>query len=115
MDEVIISTVRRSDKIIQRIIPIRHVLFLRAEDKYVMVYHTAGEEVMDEPLYYFRDKHPDLIQIHRSILVNIDRIISITKVGCKGLMKLRGTDIELPISKLQYAKTFRVMKKELEL
>lgn len=53
-----------------RLIPIEDVFFLRAEEKYVVVYHAAGEDLLEESLKSLEDEFTDIfVRIHRNCLV----------------------------------------------
>ena len=53
------------------LIAIKHVILFRADHKYTVVYHTAGRNLIEEPLKYLEQEFADrVIRIHRNTLVN---------------------------------------------
>ena len=58
-----------------RLIPIEDILYLEADQKYVAVHHTGGEDLIDEPLKSLETEFADrFVRIHRSVLVAVSAI-----------------------------------------
>jgi len=52
------------------LIPIENILYFQADQKYITVRHTNGEDLIDEPLKELAHEFADrFIRIHRSALV----------------------------------------------
>ena len=55
-----------------RLIPVKDIQFFRADQKYVSVYHTGGEDLIDESLTDLTEEFSaEFLRIHRSILVAV--------------------------------------------
>lgn len=53
-----------------RVIPLQEVRYLQAEEKYVVVHHARGEDLIEESLRSLEEEFGDLfVRIHRSCLV----------------------------------------------
>lgn len=65
-----------------RLIPIEDVLFLRAEEKYVAIYHSSGEDLLEESLKSLEDEFGDtFVRIHRNCLVSRAEIAGLRRNG----------------------------------
>ena len=64
-----------------RLIPVSEVICLEAADKYVTVVTAAGESQVRMPLRELATRLAgiELVQIHRSVTVNAERMVSATK------------------------------------
>jgi two-component system response regulator AlgR len=63
-----------------QLVPISDVLYLLAEDKYVVVHHTKGEVLIEEALKTLETEFADyFVRIHRNCLVARDRIGGLTR------------------------------------
>jgi two-component system response regulator AlgR len=88
------------------LIPIEDVLYLRAELKYVTVRTAEREYLIEESLTSLEKEYAArLVRIHRNCLVAKNAIAGFEKGGDEGesgwLMKLKGLDEKLPISRRQ--------------
>ena len=53
-----------------RAIPLEDVLYLQADEKYVVVHHTHGEDLIEEPLRKLEEEFSaQFVRIHRNCLV----------------------------------------------
>ena len=53
-----------------RVIPLEDVLYLQADEKYVVVHHTHGEDLIEEPLRKLEEEFSaQFVRIHRNCLV----------------------------------------------
>jgi two-component system response regulator AlgR len=84
-----------------RLIPVADILFFRAEQKYVTVRHTAGEELIEESLKQLADEFADkFVRVHRSLLVAIARIEALERLADGSYqVRLRGAAGSLPVSR----------------
>jgi len=90
------------------LIPIEKVLYLRAEMKYVTVRTAEREYLLEESLTALEKEYAArFVRTHRSCLVAKDAIAGFEKGGDEGesgwLMKVKGLDERLPISRRQLA------------
>jgi two-component system response regulator AlgR len=88
------------------LIPIEQVLYLRAELKYVTVRTAEREYLIEESLTALEKEYAArFVRIHRNCLVARSAIAGFEKGGEEGesgwLMKLKGLDEKLPISRRQ--------------
>jgi DNA-binding LytR/AlgR family response regulator len=94
-----------------RQIPVDDVFYFQAQDKYVSVYTRDGESLIRTPLAELQAQlNPDEFwQIHRSTIVNVNRIAATTRdVMGKTMVKLRDSKTELQVSRA-YAHLFKQM------
>jgi DNA-binding LytR/AlgR family response regulator len=94
-----------------RLIPVSEVICLEAADKYVTVVTAAGESQVRMPLKELATRLAgiELVQIHRSMLVNMARMVSATRdeFGHYNLT-LRGLNKTVKVSRA-YSHLFRPM------
>lgn len=63
-----------------RLIPIEDVHYLQAEEKYVIVHHARGEDLIEESLKSLEDEFPDrFVRIHRNCLVARHEIVELKR------------------------------------
>jgi two-component system, LytTR family, response regulator AlgR len=63
-----------------RLIPIEDVHYLQAEEKYVVVHHARGEDLIEESLKSLEDEFGDrFLRIHRNCLVARHELIELTR------------------------------------
>jgi two-component system, LytTR family, response regulator AlgR len=88
-----------------RLIPVKDVRFFRADQKYVTVYHAAGENLIDESMKLLAEEFaPDFIRIDRGILVAVGAIEALERdAQGKHRVRLRGTADTLPVSRRRLA------------
>jgi len=88
-----------------RLISIKDVRFFRADQKYVTVYHAAGENLIDESMKLLAEEfEPDFVRIDRGILVSLVAIEALERdAQGKHRVRLRGTADTLPVSRRRLA------------
>ncbi|MBO9792169.1 MULTISPECIES: LytR/AlgR family response regulator transcription factor [Xanthomonas] len=65
-----------------RLIAIGDIRYLQAEEKYVIVHHTRGEDLIEESLKSLEDEFADrLVRIHRNCLVARDELVELRRSG----------------------------------
>jgi len=105
---------RRQDQL--KLIPIDTTHWFEADRKYVTVHHDDGEDLLDDSLKSLEEEFADeLVRIHRSTLVAVDRIESVEKTGDgKQRVVLRGgsqpADKDLIISRRHVADVRRRLR-----
>lgn len=86
-----------------RLIPLGEIRLLKAEQKYVSVFHAGGEDLIEDSLRQLEEEFADLfVRIHRSMLVAIGAIETLEKDSAGGYhVRLRGMPDSLPVSRRQ--------------
>ena len=63
-----------------RLIPIESISFFNADQKYVTVHHSDGQDLIDDSLKSLEDEFEDeFVRIHRSVLVAVEQIDRLQK------------------------------------
>jgi two-component system response regulator AlgR len=63
-----------------QLVPIGDILYLHAEDKYVVVHHTKGEVLVEEALKALESEFADtFVRIHRNCLIARERIAGLSR------------------------------------
>ena len=87
-----------------KLIPVKDIRFFRAEQKYVTVRHSRGEDLIDESLRQLEDEFArDFVRVHRSLLVAVAHIEALERTADGYELKLRGEAAALPVSRRQVA------------
>lgn len=89
-----------------KLIPVKDIRYFRAEQKYVTVRHTRGEDLIDESLKQLEEEFArDFVRAHRSILVAVAHVEALER--CTGddgyALTLRGEAEPLAVSRRQLA------------
>jgi two-component system response regulator AlgR len=89
-----------------KLIPVKDIRYFRAEQKYVTVRHTRGEDLIDESLKQLEEEFArDFVRAHRSILVAVAHVEALER--CAGddgyALRLRGEAEPLAVSRRQLA------------
>jgi two-component system, LytTR family, response regulator len=91
-----------------KVIPVSRILYLQAEDDYVMIYTDEGKSLKKGTMKYFEDNlDPSLfVRAHRSYLVRIDQVTAIEPFSRENyIMKLKnGSTIRISRSGLKNIK-----------
>jgi len=95
-----------------RLIPVADIVLFRADQKYVCVVHTNGEDLIDESLRDLADEFAaSFVRLHRSLLVNAAHIDSLDRDDDgKYVIRLRGGAAPLPVSRRQVADVKRFLR-----
>ena len=84
-----------------RVIPIDEVHYLQAEEKYVVVHHARGEDLIEEPLKALEEEFGDrFVRIHRNCLVARQELVELRR-GADGQVQavLRSGGVPLEVSR----------------
>ena len=94
------------------LIAIKNIILFRADHKYTVVHHTAGRNLIDDPLKYLEQEFADrVIRIHRNTLVNKAFIKSFEKdAGGRVLVSLKDFQSKLRVSRRHVANIRDFMK-----
>lgn len=89
-----------------KLIPVKDIRYFRADQKYVTVRHSRGEDLIDESLKQLEDEFAhDFVRAHRSILVSIAHVEALERIGSDEgyALRLRGEAEPLAVSRRQLA------------
>lgn len=65
-----------------RLIPIEDIRYLQAEEKYVVVHHARGEDLIEESLRSLEEEFGDrFVRIHRNCLVARHELVELRRAG----------------------------------
>ncbi len=86
-----------------KLIPLKDVRYFRADQKYVTVRHTSGEDLLDESLRQLEEEFDtDFVRAHRSVLVAIAHIEALERSADGNyVLRLRGEGEPLAVSRRQ--------------
>lgn len=92
-----------------KLIPVKSIRYFEADQKYVTVRHTNGEDLLDEPLKQLEEEFAeDFVRAHRSLLVAIAHVDALERVADDNyVLRLRGEAEPLPVSRRQVAELRR--------
>jgi two-component system response regulator AlgR len=89
-----------------KLIPVKEIRYFRADQKYVTVRHSRGEDLIDESLKQLEEEFArDFVRAHRSILVAIAHIEVLERAGGDDgyALRLRGETDSIAVSRRQLA------------
>ena len=89
-----------------KLIPVKDIRYFRADQKYVTVRHSRGEDLIDESLKQLEEEFArDFVRAHRSILVAIAHVEALERAGADEIyaLRLRGEAEPLAVSRRQLA------------
>ena len=83
------------------LVPVADIDYLQAEDKYVVVHHSRGQVLIEEPLKALEEEFDDcFVRIHRNCLVARAKLAGLTRAADGRLFaSLEGVDATLEISR----------------
>lgn len=95
-----------------RLINIEDIYYFHAEHKYVTVYYTEGEVLIEEALKSLEEKFSHrFIRIHRNALVAIDQLKALERdTGGHFKLVLKDSDVKLDISRRHLPSVRKLMK-----
>lgn len=81
-------------------LPLDEILYLRAEQKYVVAVHREGESLLNDSLLQLEQRWPDhFVRAHRNTLIAIDRLQGLERTGSGHVAVIRGSDQRPVISR----------------
>ncbi len=89
-----------------KLILVKDIRYFRADQKYVTVRHSRGEDLIDESLKQLEEEFVrDFVRAHRSILVAIAHVEALERAGADEsyVLRLRGEAEPLAVSRRQLA------------
>jgi two-component system response regulator AlgR len=93
-------------------VAVGEVILLRADSKYVEVWHAHGMALTEESLRAIEERLPGMfLRVHRNALVAQDRVRALVK-GSEGqpLLQLQGTDVLVEVSRRHAAEVRRLLR-----
>src|SRR5690606_10696735 len=92
-----------------RLIPVSDIYFFLADQKYVTVRHTGGENLIDESLKSLAEEFaPDFVRIHRNALVAERYISAVERTGAgQYVVRMRDCGSVLEVSRRHAAELLR--------
>jgi two-component system response regulator AlgR len=86
-----------------KLIPVREIAYFRADQKYVTVRHTDGEELIEESLKSLEEEFAQqFVRIHRSVLVALAHVEALEKqVDGSYRIRLRCSEERLAVARRQ--------------
>ena len=65
-----------------RLIPVEQIRYLQADEKYVVVHHLRGQDLIEESLKALEEEFPErFIRIHRNCLVAREQLVELRRAG----------------------------------
>lgn len=94
------------------LIPVENIILFRADHKYISVFHSHGELLIDEPLKDLEEEFSEIfVRVHRNSLVAIKAISGFEKQDDGGYaLKLNGFEELVPISRRHVAGVRKLVK-----
>jgi two-component system response regulator AlgR len=98
------------------LVPVRDIVFLRAEMKYVTLRTRAAEHLIEEPLVALEREFAGLfVRVHRNCLVARSAVRGVERAGGEGdeahwSVVLEGVPERLPVSRRQWAEVRALVK-----
>lgn len=93
-------------------IPLREILYLAADDKYVTVHRAAGDALTEQSLKAIEDTFPArFVRVHRSCLIPVERLLGLRRDPDGTLHALvAGCDAEPEISRRNQAAVRKLLR-----
>jgi len=87
-----------------RVIPATEIIFIEAQDDYVMIYTNAGKNIKQKTLKHFEDHLPkdDFIRVHRSYIIRTDQMIRLEPYGKNSWIAVLKGSYKVPVSRSGY-------------
>jgi len=84
-----------------KLIPIKTIRFLQAEEKYVVVHHEGGQDLIEDSLKSLESEFGDkFIRVHRSCLVAVDEPYELTRdAQGNDILRLRNDPTPIEVSR----------------
>ncbi|MFP4365759.1 MAG: LytR/AlgR family response regulator transcription factor [Bacteroidales bacterium] len=88
-----------------RVIPATEIIFIEAQDDYVMIYTNYGKFLKQQTLKHFDDhlSTDDFIRVHRSYIIRTDQMIRLEPYGKSSWIAVLKGSFKVPVSRSGYA------------
>ena len=85
-------------------IPVNTILYLEAEDDYVMIWHLEGKALKQQTMKFYEENLPgnEFVRIHRSFIVGVEQIGKIEPYGKDTHRAILKNGKSLPVSRGGY-------------
>jgi len=85
-------------------IPVNTILYLEAEDDYVMIWHLEGKALKQQTMKFYEENLPgnEFVRIHRSFIVSVEQIGRIEPYGKDTHRAILKNGKSLPVSRTGY-------------
>jgi two-component system LytT family response regulator len=85
-------------------IPIENVIYIEAQNDYVMVHYIGGKGLKQQTMKYYEDNLPfsDFVRIHRSYIVRVDQIKKLEPYAKENHLAILDSGDKLQVSKNGY-------------
>jgi two-component system, LytTR family, response regulator len=95
-----------------QVIPVETLLYLEAQDDYVMLYTAEGKHLKQQTMKHYETTldNKTFVRIHRSYIVNVHQVVKIEPYEKDSWQVVLKNNVKLPVSKSGYA----LLKKQLE-
>ena len=87
-----------------RLIPADQILYIEAQDDYVMIYTPSGKFLKQKTMKYFEDHlgRDEFIRVHRSYLVRTDQISKLEPYEKNSWLLILKNGVKIPVSRSGY-------------
>ena len=88
------------------VIAVDDVIYIDAQDDYVMVYTKEDRFLKQQTMKYFDENLPDnqFIRVHRSCIVRIDKINKLEQYGKESYKVIMNNNQSVPVSRSGYTR-----------
>jgi two-component system LytT family response regulator len=95
-----------------KVIPIETVLYLEAQDDYVMLYTSEGKFLKQQTMKFFEQSLPpnQFIRIHRSYIVNVEQMVQMENYEKDTYRVVLKNTAKLPVSRSGYGLLKKILK-----
>ena len=97
----IIEVIRVPSAGVEIDLPIKEVLYFKADMKYITVVTNKKEFLINKTLLSLEEKFPSFIKIHRAYLINPSFILKFYKKDNHWFLSMKNHDLHLPVSRRQ--------------
>lgn len=87
-----------------RQVPLSSVLYCQAEDKYVRLVFQGGEALLEQSLRQLEQEFPQLLRIHRKVLINTRHFVALHQQDSAYWLELAGCSERLVVSRREASK-----------
>jgi two-component system LytT family response regulator len=100
LERVVVKTVNSI-----KVIPVSNLLYLEAQDDYVLLYTQEGKFLKQQTMKHFEQVLPaqQFIRIHRSYIVNVEHMQRIEPYDKNGYQMVLKNNVTLPVSRNGYS------------
>lgn len=93
-----------------RQVPLSAVLYLVAEDKYVRLVSGQGEALLEQSLRQLEQRYPQLLRIHRKVLINRQHFVALHQNTQGYQVELAGYAQRLDVSRREAARLKQLLQ-----